>query len=108
MLEALTKGARNPGLLAGTAQGALRSKIAALVDPLTGRFKPHHAFMARLHLDQIDAHTRVIDALTARIEKAMVPFRDATSSQPEAEVTRPSSPSSIPSSPRPDPPRFLY
>ncbi|GAB2714977.1 hypothetical protein GCM10027038_11720 [Arthrobacter bambusae] len=33
--------------------------------------------MARLHVDQIDSHTRVIEALTARIEEAMVPFRDA-------------------------------
>ncbi|MCX8456731.1 transposase, partial [Paenarthrobacter ureafaciens] len=40
-------------------------------------FKPHHAFMARLYLDQIDAHTRTIEALTARIEEAMEPFREA-------------------------------
>ncbi|UZX02884.1 IS110 family transposase [Arthrobacter sp. CDRTa11] len=55
----------------------VRSKIPALVDALTGRFRPHHAFMARLHLDQIDAHTRIIEALTARIEEAMEPFREA-------------------------------
>ena len=77
MLEALIKGERNPDVLAGMARGMLRSKIPALVDALTGRFKPHHAFMARLHLDQIDSHTRVIEALTARIEEAMEPFRDA-------------------------------
>ncbi|MCZ9885145.1 transposase, partial [Arthrobacter sp. B2a2-09] len=77
MLEALINGERNPDVLAGMARGMLRSKIPALVDALTGRFKPHHAFMARLHLDQIDTHTRVIEALTARIEEAMEPFRDA-------------------------------
>ena len=33
--------------------------------------------MARFHLDQIDAHTRIIDALTGRIEEAMTPFRAA-------------------------------
>ncbi|MGP0225323.1 IS110 family transposase, partial [Paenarthrobacter sp. NCHU4564] len=66
MLEALINGERNPEVLAGMARGMLRSKIPALVDALTGRFKPHHAFMARLHLDQIDAHTRTIDTLTAR------------------------------------------
>lgn len=77
MLEALINGERNPEVLAGMARGVLRSKIPALVDALTGRFKPHHAFMARLHLDQIDSHTRVIEALTARIEEAMEPFRDA-------------------------------
>lgn len=77
MLEALINGERNPNVLAGMARGVLRSKIPALVDALTGRFKPHHAFMARLHLDQIDSHTRTIEALTARIEEAMEPFRDA-------------------------------
>ncbi|MHC6219186.1 IS110 family RNA-guided transposase [Arthrobacter sp. MMS24-S77] len=77
MLEALINGERNPDVLAGMARGVLRSKIPALVDALTGRFKPHHAFMARLHLDQIDTHTRVIETLTARIEEAMEPFRDA-------------------------------
>lgn len=77
MLEALIEGERDPEVLAGLARGTLRSKIPELVDALTGRFKAHHAFMARLHLDQIDAQSRVIDALTARIEEAMGPFRGA-------------------------------
>ena len=75
MLEALVNGERNPEVLAGLAKGTLRSKIPDLVDALTGRFKDHHAFMARLHLDQIDAQSRIIDALTGRIEEAMTPFR---------------------------------
>ncbi|MHA7292015.1 IS110 family RNA-guided transposase [Arthrobacter sp. MDT3-24] len=77
MLEALINGERDPEVLAGLAKGTLRSRIPALVDALTGRFKEHHAFMARLHLDQIDAQTRIIDALTDRIEEAMAPFRAA-------------------------------
>ncbi|MDQ0079493.1 transposase [Arthrobacter oryzae] len=77
MLEALINGERDPEVLAGMAKGTLRSKIPTLVDALTGRFKAHHAFMARLHLDQIDAQTRIIDALTGRIEEAMTPFRAA-------------------------------
>ena len=77
MLEALIQGERNPEVLAGLAKGTLRSRIPALVDALTGRFKAHHAFMARLHLDQIDAQTRIIQALTDRIEEAMAPFRAA-------------------------------
>ena len=77
MLEALIGGERDPEVLAGLARGTLRSKIPELVDALTGRFKGHHAFMARLHLDQIDAQSRIIEALTARIEEAMAPFRTA-------------------------------
>lgn len=77
MLEALINGERDPAVLAGLAKGTLRSKIPELVDALTGRFKVHHAFMARLHLDQIDAQSRIIDTLTGRIEEAMEPFRVA-------------------------------
>jgi transposase len=77
MLEALINGERNPEVPAALAKGTLRSKIPDLVDALTGRFKGHHAFMARLHLDQIDAQSRIIDALTGRIEEAMEPFRGA-------------------------------
>lgn len=77
MLEALIQGERDPEVLAGLARGTLRSRIPALIDALTGRIKAHHAFMARLHLDQIDAQTRIIDALTDRIEEAMAPFRAA-------------------------------
>lgn len=77
MLEALVAGERDPQVLAALARGTLKSKIPALVDALTGRFKEHHAFMTKLHLDQIDAQTRVIEALTTRIEEAMAPFRAA-------------------------------
>jgi transposase len=77
MLEALISGERDPEVLAGLARGTLRSKVPQLVDALTGRFKGHHAFMTRLHLDQIDAQTRIIEALTGRIEEAMAPFRAA-------------------------------
>jgi transposase len=37
----------------------------------------HHALMARLHLDQIDAQSRIVDSLTGRIEEAMEPIRTA-------------------------------
>ncbi|WP_299167700.1 IS110 family transposase [uncultured Arthrobacter sp.] len=77
MLEALVAGERDPQVLASLARGTLKSKVPALVDALTGRFKEHHAFMTKLHLDQIDAQTRMIEALTTRIEEAMKPFRAA-------------------------------
>jgi hypothetical protein len=77
MLEALIEGERKPEVLAGLAKGTLKSRIPELTDALTGRFKEHHAFIARLHLDQNDAHSRIIDQLTTRLEKAMEPFRAA-------------------------------
>ena len=55
MLEALIAGERDPEVLAGLARGRMRAKHAALVEALTGRFDDHHAELARMLLDQIDA-----------------------------------------------------
>jgi transposase len=77
MLEALIDGQRDPAVLADLARRRMRSKIPALTEALTGRFSDHHAFMARLFLDRIDAHTADIARLDARIEAAMEPLRAA-------------------------------
>ncbi|NEC88281.1 IS110 family transposase [Streptomyces sp. SID12501] len=77
MLEALIAGERDPQVLAELAKRKLRNKIPALTEALTGRFREHHAFLTRLHLDQYDQLTAVIEQLTGRIEEAMAPFRDA-------------------------------
>jgi transposase len=77
MLAALIEGQRDPAALADLARRRLRSKIPALTEALTGRFSDHHAFLARLHLDLIDQHTRAVEDLTARIEVVIEPFRAA-------------------------------
>jgi transposase len=69
IIEALIAGQRDPKLLAELARGRMKAKRAALVDALTGRFDDHHAELARMLLDQIDALTGQIDTLTARIEE---------------------------------------
>ena len=61
MIEALIAGERDPRVLAGLAKGRMRVKHAALVEALTGRFDDHHAELARMLLDQIDALTEKID-----------------------------------------------
>jgi transposase len=71
MLEALIQGERDPKVLAELARGRLRVKHAALVQALTGRFDDHHAALARMLLDQIDALSGQIDQLTARIEQTI-------------------------------------
>jgi transposase len=68
MLEALIAGERDPQVLAELARGRMRVKRAALVEALTGRFDDHHAELARMLLDQIDALSAQIDTLTLRIE----------------------------------------
>ena len=67
MLEALIAGERDPQVLAGLARGRMRSKHDRLVQALTGKFDDHHAELARMLLDQIDALSGQIGRLTARI-----------------------------------------
>jgi len=60
--------------------GRSRQATHALEDPRAhrgpdGRFGEHHSFLARLHLDLIDGHSRAIEELDERIEEAMQPFR---------------------------------
>ncbi len=75
MLEALIAGQRDPAVIADLAKGQMRQKIPALTEALRGRFNDHHAFMARLYLDRIDAHAADIARLDARIEEAIKPFQ---------------------------------
>jgi transposase len=69
MLEALIGGERDPQVLAGLARGRMKAKHAALIEALTGRFDDHHAELARMLLDQIDALSAQIGKLTTRIEE---------------------------------------
>jgi len=75
MLDALVAGERDSDVLAALARGKLKSKIPELVQALTGRFGEHHTFLTRMYLKQIDAHTAMVEDLTAKIEESMEPFR---------------------------------
>ena len=76
MLEALIAGERDPRRLAEMARGRMRSKRAALIEALTGRFDDHHAEIARMLLDQIDALSVQIDRLTERAEQLLAAMPD--------------------------------
>ena len=69
MIEALIAGERDPKVLAKLAYCNMKTKHAALVEALTGRFDDHHAELARILLDQIDALSDKIDCLTDRVEQ---------------------------------------
>ena len=69
MLEALIAGERDPEVLADMALGQMRKKTAALKEALTGRFDAHHAELARMLLDEIDALSEKIERLTCRVEE---------------------------------------
>jgi transposase len=79
MLQALIdqQGQVQPAAIADLAKRRMRSKIPELTEALNGYFTAHHAFMTRLFLDRIDAHTRDIELLSDRIEELMEPFRPA-------------------------------
>jgi hypothetical protein len=69
MLEELIAGERSPGVLAGLARGKMKAKRAALAEALTGQFDDHHAELARMLLDQIDALTAQTERLTRRVDE---------------------------------------
>ena len=69
MLEALIAGERDPTVLASLARGRMRAKHDQLVQALTGKSGSHHAELARMLLDQIDALSVQIGTLTTRIEQ---------------------------------------
>ena len=77
MIEALIAGQRDPKVLAALARGKMKTKHSALVAALDGRFDDHHAELARMLLDQIDALTTQIDTLTARIDQLLAAMPDA-------------------------------
>jgi hypothetical protein len=66
MLEALIAGQRSPKILADLAIGKMRAKRKELAGALDGKFEAHHAELARMILDQIDALTAQIDQLSER------------------------------------------
>ena len=83
MLEALVAGQRDPKVLAELARGRLRVKHAALVEALTGQFSDHHAFVARILLDQIDTLGGQIDQLTTKLDQAITAIGAARPPAPD-------------------------
>jgi transposase len=85
MIEALIRGERDARVLAGLARGRMKIKNAALIEALNGDFDAHHAELAQLLLDQIDALTRHIDQLSVRIEEqlAAIPAAQAPTTPPD-------------------------
>jgi transposase len=77
MLEALIAGERDPRRLADLARGKMKAKRSALIAALDGRFDDHHAELARMLLNQIDALSTQIDALTARIDALIAQLPEA-------------------------------
>src|SRR4029453_12476351 len=110
MLEVLIAGARDPRRLAELARGRMKTKRAALVEALSGRFDEHHAEIARMLLDQIDGLSATIDQLTTRAELLLQTLLAARAGDPRTggggrAVHAPGSCAAPPARPPPGPPR---
>lgn len=75
ILEAIVAGESDPARLARLGSSRLHASEATLRDALQGRVRPHHRFMLRLHLTQIDGLDAAIRSLEARVEECLTPFR---------------------------------
>jgi transposase len=75
-LGALIDGESDPEKLAELAHPRLKVGRGQLVEALRGRVTQHHRFLLKLHLDQIDALTKAVRELEARMGEALAPFRD--------------------------------
>ncbi len=79
MLEQLIAGERDPRVLAQSARGSMRGKIANLEQAFVGSFGDHHAFLLRQMLGRVDALSADISTLEDRIEEQIAPFGRAVS-----------------------------
>ena len=75
ILEALIQGETDPEELAKLRRPGIRAAHEELVEALRSTITPHHRFMLRFHLDQIDALEKGIATLDNELESALEPFR---------------------------------
>ena len=77
MLQALVAGTTDPETLAQLARGALRKKLPALRQALTGRFRPHHAALLTHVLAHVEYLDEAIAQVSGGIDEALRPFAEA-------------------------------
>ena len=75
-LGALIAGETNPEKLVELAHPRLQAGRSKLLEALRGRVTPHHRFLLKLHLDQIDSLEHAVRDLEARMGEALAPFRE--------------------------------
>jgi transposase len=63
--------------LADLSQGRLKASRPAVIAALQGRVTPHHRFLLRLHLTQMDALEVAVRDVEARLGEALAPFQAA-------------------------------
>jgi transposase len=66
----------DPEKLADLAHSRIKAPRKRIVESLRGRVRDHHRFVLRLHLEQVEALTKAIDAIEARLGEQLDPFRE--------------------------------
>ena len=77
MVEALIAGESDPERLAQLAHRRIKAPPQVLCEALRGRVTPHHRFLLRLHLKQIDAIAAAISDIDQEVDAHVEPFRTA-------------------------------
>jgi transposase len=77
LVRALIAGETDPARLVTLTTGRLKASPAQLAEVLHGRVTPHHRFMLKLHLTQVEALEAAVADVEARIGEALAPFRAA-------------------------------
>jgi transposase len=75
MIEALIGGESDPEQLAQLAHRRIKATPEELCEALRGRVTPHHRFLLRLHLQQIDAIDNAIGDIDQEVDDLVEPFR---------------------------------
>src|SRR6185295_8648095 len=76
ILDALIAGENDPAKLASLAHPGIKASAQELAEALRGKVTPHHRFMLKLHLEQIDSLQKAVRDLEARMGDALEPFRE--------------------------------
>jgi transposase len=77
MIEAIIQGEADPERLADLSRGRLKASRPAVLAALHGRVTPHHRFLLRVHLTQIDALEVAVRDVEARLGETLAPFQAA-------------------------------
>ncbi len=77
MIEAMIAGETDPTKLAALAHPRIKTPPAQLPEALRGRIMPHHRFLLRLHLQQIDALDSALGEIDRAVNERIEPFRTA-------------------------------
>ena len=71
MIRAMIEGEQNAEKLANMAKRRLRKKLPELREALQGQVREHHRFMLKLLLEHYEEHERLIERLSAEIERVL-------------------------------------